>query len=246
MYYTFSGLWKTILFTINKLTVPAKYVEIQSSQFIADLMYQLFEYGIQHYNDVILKEIFSYLCSIENLISNKQPVKAFFAYNVYVKTLILLLEKFIGTKYQFDVCLHVINKHSLSDVLVNFQKLLNVAPFLLKNYLTLHLLFDCYTIWPHSDMKCILKSIFSHMNTPKDVKSYKQINNLYILAIKYAKLSNVLLEDNIVFEKELIIGQVIILLNISNYLIKILFISVNFNILFIFIVNTFKKMYRVA
>lgn len=164
-----------------------------------------------HCCEPLFKELFSKLCSTKNLVTN-QPDKMFLIYNVYAKTLILLLDKFLGTKYQLDVCQYIIDKYPLSDVLVSIHEKLNVAPILLKNYTTLHLLFDCFTIWLHSDMNCILKSINSLMNTSKDIQSYKQINNLNILAIKYAKISNVKLADSTMFERELLLGQVIILL----------------------------------
>lgn len=125
-----------------------------------------------------------------------------------MKTLILLLEKCIGTKNESDVCRSIVEKYALSDVLMNIYKLLNVTSVLLKNYVTLHLLFDCLTNWHHSDMECILKSIFSLMNVPKNAHSYKQINNLYIQAIRYANISNTQSTVNAIFEKELIIGQV--------------------------------------
>lgn len=161
-----------------------------------------------HYCEPLLKELFYNLNSTDNLIVNHPDIKEFFAYNVYVKTLILSLEKFIGTKYESDVVHKIIKKYSLSDVLVNIQKLLNVNPILLKNYMTLHLIFDCFTVWHNSDMEFILKSIFSLMNTPKNIQSYKQINNLYTQAIRYVNTSNAQLAANTIFEKELIIGQV--------------------------------------
>jgi len=208
-FLTFLGLWKTILFAIHGLTVPAKYVEIQASQYIADLIYKSFDYEMVHNCEPLLKELFYNLNSIDNLIANHQDVKEVFAYNVYVKTLILSLENFIGTKYESVIVHKIINKYSLSDVLMNIQKLLNVNPILLKNYMTLHLIFDCFTVWHNSDMEYVLKLIFSHMNMPKNIQSYKQINNLYTQAIRYANTSNAQLAANTVFEKELIIGQVI-------------------------------------
>lgn len=171
----------------------------------------------------ILIELFYNLNSTDNLIANHQDVKEFFAYNVYVKTLILSLEKFIGTEYESDVVQKIINKYSLSNVLVNIQKLINVNPILLKNYMTLHLLFECYTVWHNFDMEYVLKSIFSQMNLPKNIQSYKQINNLYLQAIRYANISNAQLAANTIFEKELLIGQV------NKYIIFkhfILFISI--------------------
>ncbi|XP_060871065.1 uncharacterized protein LOC132945364 [Metopolophium dirhodum] len=212
------GLWKIILFSIHGLTVPAKYVEIQASQYIADLIYKSFDNEMVHNCEPLLKELFYNLNSIDNLIANYQDIKEFFAYNVYVKTLILSLEKFIGTKYESVVVHKIINKYSLSDVLMNIQKLLNVNPILLKNYMTLHLIFDCFTVWHNSDMEYVLKSIFSHMNMPKNIQSYKQINNLYTQAIRYANTSNAQLEANTVFEKELIIGQLIPLNKCSDWL----------------------------
>lgn len=204
----FLGLWKNILFSIHELIVPAKYVEIQSSQYIADLIYKVFEYEMpQHYFEPLLKELFYKLNSIDSLIYNQRE-KEFFPYNVYVKTLILSLENLIGSKYEFDVCENIVNKYFLSDVLVNIQKLLDVNSTLLKNYMKLHLLFDCFTVWHRSDSQIILKSIFSYMNVPKNIQSYKQINNLYIQAIKYANNSNTQWAVDLRFEKELIIGQV--------------------------------------
>lgn len=161
-----------------------------------------------HNCDPLLQELFYNLNSTDNLIANHQDIKEFFAYNVYVKTLILSLEKFIGTKYESDIVYKIINKYSLSGVLMNIQKLLNVNPVLLKNYMTLHLIYDCFTVWHNSDMEYVLKSIFSLMNMPKNIQSYKQINNLYTQAIRYANTSNAQLAANTVFEKELIIGQV--------------------------------------
>ncbi|CAH1715507.1 unnamed protein product [Aphis gossypii] len=217
------GLWKIILVAIRGLIVPAKYVEIQSSQYIADLIYKSFVYEMAHYCDPLLKELFYNLNLTDNLIANHQGIKEFFAYNIYVKTLILSLEKFIGTKYESNVVQNIINKYSLSDVLVNILRLLNVNSILLKNYMTLHLIFDCFTVWHHSDMEYVLKSIFSHMNKQKDIHSYKKINNLYTQAIIYANISNAQLAANTIFEKELIIGQLIPLnkctdwLHCSNY-----------------------------
>lgn len=212
------GLWKIILFAIHGLTVPAKYVEIQASQYVADLIYKSFDHEMVHYCEPLLKELFYNLNSTDNLIVNHPDIKEFFAYNVYVKTLILSLEKFIGTKYESDVVHKIIKKYSLSDVLVNIQKLLNVNPILLKNYMTLHLIFDCFTVWHNSDMEFILKSIFSLMNMPKNIQSYKQINNLYTQAIRYVNTSNAQLAANTIFEKELIIGQLIPLNKCSDCL----------------------------
>lgn len=161
-----------------------------------------------HTCEPLLKQLFDKFNSTENLVANHQGIKEFFAYNVYLKTLILSLEKFVGTKYESDIVQKIIIKYSLSNVLVNILNLLNVNPILLKNCMTLHLLFDYFTIWRHSDMEDVLKSIYSHMNTPKNVQSYKQINNLYIQAIRYSTASNSQLAANTVFEKELIIGQV--------------------------------------
>ncbi|XP_060838951.1 uncharacterized protein LOC132920516 [Rhopalosiphum padi] len=212
------GLWKMILFAIRGLIVPAKYVEIQSSQYIADLIYKSFDYEMAHYCEPLLKELFYSLNSVDDLIANDQDIKHFFAYNVYVKTLILSLEKFIGTKYESDVVQNIINKFSLSDVLVNIQRLLNVNSILLKNYMTLHLIFDCLTVWHHSDLEYVLKLIFSHMNMPKNIHSYKQINNLFTQVIRYANISNAQLATNTIFEKELIIGQLIPLNKCTDWL----------------------------
>lgn len=204
----FLGLWKNILFSIHELIVPAKYVEIQSSQYIAKLIFKVFEYKMpQHYFEPLLKELFHKLNSIDSLIYIRRE-KEYFAYNVYMKTLILSLENFIGSKYESDVCENIVYKYALSNVLVNIQKLLDVNSTLLKNYMKLHLLFDYFTIWHHSDLQCILKSIFSYMNVPKNIQSYKQINNLYIQAIKYANNSNTQWAVDSTFERELIIGQV--------------------------------------
>ncbi|XP_025191469.1 uncharacterized protein LOC112591762 [Melanaphis sacchari] len=212
------GLWKVILFTIHGLIVPAKYVEIQSSQYISDLIYKSFDYEMAHCCEPLLKELFYNLHLTDNLIVNHKNIKAFSAYNVYVKTLILSLEKFIGTKYESNVVQNIINKYSLSHVLVNMQSLLDVNDILLKNYMTLHLIFDCFTVWHHSDMEYILKSIFSLMNLPKNIHSYKQINNLYTQAIRYANIKNVHLAANTIFEKELIIGQLIPLNKCTDWL----------------------------
>lgn len=192
------------------MIVPAKYIEIQSTQYIANLIYKSFEHGMAPYCEALFKELFLNLNSTDSLIANGQT-KELFGYNIYVKTLILSLEKFVGTKYESDVCEKIIFKYSLSDVLTNIKKILNISPILLKNYMTLHLLFDFFTVWNHSDIECILKSIFSHMNTPKDVQSYKQINNLYTQAIRYVNISNTHLAVNTEFEKELILGQVSII-----------------------------------
>jgi len=225
-----------ILFAIRGLIVPAKYVEIQSSQYIADLIYKSFDYEMAHYCEPLLKELFYSLNSVDDLIANDQDIKHFFAYNVYVKTLILSLEKFIGTKYESDVVQNIINKFSLSDVLVNIQRLLNVNSILLKNYMTLHLIFDCLTVWHHSDLEYVLKLIFSHVNMPKNIHSYKQINNLFTQVIRYANISNAQLATNTIFEKELIIGQV------NKYLILKTFKSINIFLflLFVLIVDTIK------
>ncbi|KAL5244226.1 hypothetical protein ACI65C_011636 [Semiaphis heraclei] len=214
------GLWKIILFSIHGLTVPAKYVEIQASQYIADLIYKSFDFEMAHYCEPLLEELLYNLNSTDNLTANHQDMKEFVGYNVYVKTLILSLEKFIGTKYESDVLYKIINKYSLSDVLVNIQKLSNVNPILLKNYITLHLIFDCFTVWHNSDMEYVLKSIFSHMNTPKNIQSYNKINNLCTQAIKYANASNAQLAANPVFEKELIIGQLIPLNKCADWLLS--------------------------
>lgn len=161
-----------------------------------------------HNCEPLLKELFNYLNSTDNIIANHQDLKEFFAYNVCVKTIILSLEKFIGTKYESDIVPNIINKYSLSDVLENIEKLVNVNPILLRNYMTLHLIFDCFTVWHNSDAEYVLKSIFSYMNMPKDIQSYKLINNLYTQAIRYANTSNKQLAAYTIFEKELIIGQV--------------------------------------
>ncbi|VVC25046.1 Hypothetical protein CINCED_3A021537 [Cinara cedri] len=211
------GLWKNILFAINGLIIPAKYVEIQSSQYIADLIYKSFEHGMAHYCEPLFKDLFLKLNSIDNLIGSYQ-VNDFSAYNVYIKTLILSLEKFVGTKYESDVCLYIIEKYSLSDVLVNIQKLSNVNPMLLKNYMTLHLLFDTFTTWHHSDMEFILKLIGSRLSMVKDTRSYKQMNYLCVQAIRYANITNTQLSGNIQFEKELIIAQIIPLKKYSEWL----------------------------
>lgn len=168
------------------------------------------------YCETLLNELFSNLDSTDSLIVNKQA-QELFAYNIYVKTLILSLEKFIGTKYESDVCEKILYKYSWLGVLVNIKKLLIISPTLLKNYMTLHLLYDFFTVWNYSDTECILKSIFTHMNTPKDVQSYKQINSLYVQAIRYVNISNTHLAVNTEFEKELIFGQVSI-----NVIIKLL------------------------
>lgn len=157
----------------------------------------------------LFDELFFILNSTDSLITN-QRVKELFAYNVYVKTLILTLEKFIGTKYELDVCQKIINKYSLSKILMNINQLLIVSPIIIKNYITLQLLFDCYTVWHHSDMESILKLIFAYMNTPNDLQTYKLINNLFVQTIRYTNISNLQLSDDTVFEKELIIGQVIV------------------------------------
>lgn len=205
--FSFLGLWKNILIAIHGLIVPAKYIEIQSTQYIANLIYKSFEHGMAPYCETLLIELFLNLNSTDSLLANKQA-KELFAYNIYVKTLILSLEKFIGTKYESDVCEKIVYKYSLSDVLENIKKLLNISPILLKNFMNLHLLYDFFTVWNYSDMECVLKSIYSHMNTPKDVQSYKQINSLYIQAIRYVNISNTHLAVNTEFEKELILGQV--------------------------------------
>lgn len=203
----FVGLWKNIFFAISGLTVPAKYVEIQSSQYIADLIFKSFENGMAHYCEPILEELFLKLNSIDNLVNSYQ-VNDFSAYNVYVKTLILSLEKFVGTKYESDVRQQIVVKYSVYDVIVNIHKLSNVNPLLLKNYMTLHLLYDCFTIWQHSDIELILKSIGHCLSMVNDTQSYKQINYLCVQAIKYANITNTQLAGNIQFEKELIIAQV--------------------------------------
>lgn len=172
---------------------------------------------MSNYCEPLLQELFDSLNSIHCLITNQQ-VKDFFAYNVYVKTLILSLEKFIGTKYESDVCQKIINQYSLATVLVNIQKLLNVTPNLFTNYIKLHLLFDCFTLWNNSEVETILKSIFSHTNTAKNIQSCKQINNVYVQAIRYANISNTQLTVNTEFEKELIIGQVITFIYNNNIL----------------------------
>lgn len=138
-----------------------------------------------------------------------QQVKNVLVHSVYVKTLILTLEKFIGTVYESDACQQIIFKYSLSLILINIKKLFYTYPFLLKNYITLHLLFDYFTVWHQSETQNILKSIFSYMNIPKEVQLYKKISNLYVQAIRYAHISNTQLAVNAAFEKELIIGQVI-------------------------------------
>jgi len=214
--YSFLGLWKNILFAIHGLIVPAKYVEIQSSQYIADLIYKSFEYGIERHCEPLLEDLFMNLRSTDGLIA-KHQIKEFFAYNVYVKTLILSLEKFMGTEYELKACEKIIHKHSLSDVLANIQKLSNVTPMLVKNYTTLQLAFDCFTVWHRSDVGCILKSISSRTIIPKDLQSYKQINNLYTQAIRYANVSNTQLKNNAVFEKELIVGQVSVMVIVRLY-----------------------------
>jgi len=213
--YSFLGLWKSILFAIRGLIVPAKYVEIQSSQYIADLIYKSFEYGIERHCEPLLEDLFMNLRSTDGLIA-KHQIKEFFAYNVYVKTLILSLEKFMGTKYELEANEKIIHKHSLSNVLANIENLSKVTPMLVKNYTTLQLVFDCFTVWHHSDVECILKSIFSRTNIPKDLQSYKQINNLYTQAIRYTNVSNTQLKINTVFEKELIVGQVSVMVIIRQ------------------------------
>lgn len=210
LYFFFLGLWKNILIAIHGLSVPAKYIEIQSTQYIANLIYKSFEYGMASHCETILNELFLNLNSIDSLMANGQA-KELFAYNIYVKTLILSLETFIGTKYESDVCEKIIYKYSLSGILINIKTFLNISPILLKNYMTLHLLYDFFTVWNYSDIECILKSIFSHMNTPNDVQSYKHINSLYTQAIRYVNISNTHLAVNSEFEKELILGQVSII-----------------------------------
>lgn len=206
MLFFLLGLWKHILFAINGLKVPAKYVEIQSSQYIADLIYKSIKYEIPHYYwRPLVEALFCKLNSTNSLI-DQSDIKEFFAYNVYMKTLILLMEKCIGIQHESDG--FKILQLALSDLLVNIHKLLGVAPVLLKNYVTLHLLFDCSTTWHHSDTECILKSTFSLMNVSKNVQSYRQVNHLYIQAIRYANISNTQLTNSAMFEKELINGQV--------------------------------------
>lgn len=171
---------------------------------------------MSNYCEPLLQELFNSLSSTYCLITNQQ-VKEFFAYNVYVKTLILSLEKFIGTKYESDVYQKIINEYSLAAVLVNIQNLLSITPIILMNYIKLHLLFDCFTVWHNSDIETILKSIFSYTNMAKNIQSCKQMNNVYVQAIRYANISNTQLTLNTEFEKELIIGQVITSIIIFNH-----------------------------
>lgn len=160
-----------------------------------------------HYCEPILEELFLKLNSIDNLVNSYQ-VNNISAYNVYLKTLILSLEKFVGSKYESVVCQQIVEKYSVYDAIVNIHKLSNVNPLLLKNYMTLHLLFDCYTIWRNSDIETILKSISHCLSMVNDTQSYKQINYLCAQAIKYANITNIQLAGNIKFEKELVIAQV--------------------------------------
>lgn len=212
----FSDLWMQIFCMIDRLIRPAKYIEIQSSNYIANLIYESFEYGIVHLCEPIFGKICSKLYSTEKLIHNKH-VGEFFVYNVYVKTLILFLEKCIGSKYESDVCQLIIQHFSLSEVLVKIKPLLNIYPIFIKNYTTLHLLLDRFTFWHDSDMEFILKSILPYITMAKDIQSYKQINNIYLQAIRYAtNIENAQLADNVKFEKELIIGQVSI-----NYILEL-------------------------
>lgn len=153
-----------------------------------------------------------------NIIANKQ-VKDLVVHSVHVKTLILTLEKFIGTPYESDALQKIIVNQSLSYIFKNIKKLFDINPILLKNYITLHFLFDYFTVWNQSDAQCILKSIFSYMNIPKETQLYKRICNLYIQAIRYAHTSNSTLAVNAAFEKELIIGQV-------NYTIKFILYNI--------------------
>lgn len=188
--------------------MPAKFIEIQSSQYIADLIHKSFIYDVPQDCESLIKELFYKLNSTDNYVSNQQE-NIHSAYNVYVKTLILTLEKCIGTKYESDICELIVKKHALSDVLVNIQKLLGINPNLLRNYMQLRLLFDCFTLWHNSDLECILKTIFSYMTVPTNIQAYKQINSLYIQAIRYANISNnTQLSVDATFEKELITGQV--------------------------------------
>jgi hypothetical protein len=202
-------LWKIIPFAIDGLVVPAKYIEIQSSQYIAELIYRSFEYGIAHYCEPLLKVLFFNVDKIIYSIIANRHIKDFVVLNVYLRTLILILEKFIGTMYESDVCQLIIFKYSLSNILIQIKKIFNIYPMILNNYIILHLLFDYFTVWHQSESQYILKNIFSYMNIPKDVQLYKQISNLYIQAIKYVHISNTQLVVNAAFEKELIIGQVI-------------------------------------
>lgn len=209
-------MWKNIFFAIDGLVIPAKYIEIQSSQYIAELIYRSFEYEITYCCDPLLKVLFSNIDKINcNIIANRQ-IKYFVVLSVYLKTLILILEKFIGTVYESDACQKIIFKYSLYNILIQIKKTFNVYPMLLKSYITLHLLFDYFTVWHQSESQHILKNIFSYMNIPKDVQLYKKISNLYIQAIRYVHIGNTQLVVSAAFEKELIIGQVIFTYYIYN------------------------------
>lgn len=204
----FSDLWMQMFYMIDRLIRPAKYIEIQSSNYIADLIYESFEHGISHLCEPIFEKISLKLHSVEKLIDNKRAGE-FFVNNVYIKTLILFLNKCIGSKYESDVRKLIVQKISLSEILVKIKKLLNIYPILLKNYTTLHLLLDRFTLWNDSDIDFKLESIFTLITMANDIQSYKRINNVYLQAIRYSvNLKNAQSADNIKFEKELIIGQV--------------------------------------
>lgn len=230
------------------MDTPAKYVEIQSSQYIADLIHKSFVYEIPEYCEPLIKELFYKLNSTDCLVANQQ-VNKFSSYNIYLKTLILSLEKFIGTTYERDVHKQIIEKHTLSDVLINIRKLLDINPLLLKNYMTLRLLFDCFTVWHNSNLECILKSFFSCMSVPTNIQSYKQLNNLYTQAITYAITSkNTQLSVDAMFEKELIAGQVNTKYLLNNIILLFCLCAYE-TIIFIFmyfIANTIKKVFRMA
>jgi len=203
----FSGLWKKVFLAVRQLILHTKYIEFQSSQYIADLIYKSFEYGMEHYCKSLLDDIFSNLHLTNNLM-DKHEMKEVYVYNVYVKTLILTLEKFVGTAYESEVREKILNKYVLSDMLVYMEQLSKVTPVLIKNYMTLQLVFDCFTLWQCADVKCLLNVISSRFKEFKNLQSYKQINNLYTQVIKYANVSNTEVKKNTVFEKELIVGQV--------------------------------------
>ncbi|XP_050419640.1 uncharacterized protein LOC126832762 [Adelges cooleyi] len=197
------GLWLNILFKNDKSFVMGKFMEVQTIQYIADLVYRTFDFDITHFNEPILHDIFSELCYNDELIENCEE-KAISTYNFYLKMLIVCLERFLGTKYQAEACKTIILNYSLKDILKKMNTLLKLSPYLSRNCVTLHLLLDCYTVWPKLDMELTFNSLFSNMDWPDNPLFYKQVNNWYTQAIKYLNAAKI---NDVCFEKELIIGQ---------------------------------------
>ncbi|XP_050538472.1 uncharacterized protein LOC126903935 [Daktulosphaira vitifoliae] len=197
-------LWSKNLFINDANFVMGKFMELQNIQYISEFIYKSFELDVVNCSKNILNHIFFELKNVDHILK-KNEIKLYNNFNFYAKILIFTLERFLGTEYQPKAYEVIIVNYVFKDILIKMNKLIKLAPFLSKSYITLHLLFDCYTIWPSLDTRSILKSNFVYLDWPNDLQFYKQVNNWYIQAIKYMNIMKLNKTD--LFEKQLIFDQ---------------------------------------